>query len=119
MCVNCIRSQVDITEGIQKQVTIMWCKACGRYLQPPKHWLKADLESKELLTYCIKRVKGLSKASDRSAGRRGRALRLAGPAAAGARRGGGRRAACLLPRPEPELPCATPASHPRPANLPP
>ncbi|KAL4447194.1 hypothetical protein ABPG77_007227 [Micractinium sp. CCAP 211/92] len=61
MCVNCIRTQVDITEGIQKQVTILWCKSCGRYLQPPKHWLKADLESKELLTYCIKRVKGLQK----------------------------------------------------------
>lgn len=104
MCVNCIRTQVDITEGIQKQVTVLWCKSCGRYLQPPKHWLKADLggwraapllsrparrwpraarslpasaallspapsslclvlptESKELLTYCIKRVRGLSK----------------------------------------------------------
>ena len=43
MCVNCIRTQVDITEGIQKQVTVLWCKSCGRYLQPPKHWLKADL----------------------------------------------------------------------------
>ncbi len=63
MCVNCIRSQVDITEGIQKQVTILWCKECGRYLQPPKHWLRAELESKELLTFCIKKIKGLNKAS--------------------------------------------------------
>jgi NMD protein affecting ribosome stability and mRNA decay len=61
MCVNCIRSQVDITEGLQKQVTVLWCKDCERYLQPPKHWVKADLESKELLTYCIKRLKGLQK----------------------------------------------------------
>jgi nonsense-mediated mRNA decay protein 3 len=61
MCVNCIRSQVDITEGIQKQLTILWCKSCGRYLQPPKHWLRAELESKELLTFCIKKIKGLSK----------------------------------------------------------
>jgi nonsense-mediated mRNA decay protein 3 len=43
MCVNCIRTQVDISEGIQKQVTILWCKNCLRYLQPPKHWLRADL----------------------------------------------------------------------------
>jgi nonsense-mediated mRNA decay protein 3 len=43
MCVNCIRTQVDITAGLQKQVTILWCKSCGRYLQPPKHWLKAEL----------------------------------------------------------------------------
>ena len=61
MCVNCIRSQVDVTEGIQKQVTILWCKICGRYLQPPKHWVQADPESKELLTFCLKRIKGLAK----------------------------------------------------------
>ncbi len=34
---------------------------CGRYLQPPKHWVRAELESKELLTFCVKRVKGLAK----------------------------------------------------------
>jgi nonsense-mediated mRNA decay protein 3 len=61
MCVNCIRNQVDITEGIQKQVTILWCKMCGRYLQPPKHWLLAEQESKELLTFCIKRIRGMQK----------------------------------------------------------
>ena len=43
------------------QVTILWCKGCGRYLQPPKHWVRAELESKELLTFCIKRIKGLAK----------------------------------------------------------
>jgi nonsense-mediated mRNA decay protein 3 len=61
MCVSCIRSQVDITDGIQKQVTILFCKDCGRYLQPPRHWVRADPESRELLTFCIKRVKGLPK----------------------------------------------------------
>ena len=63
MCVNCLRSQVDIAEGIQKQATILWCKNCGRYLQPPKHWLFAEPESKELLTFCIKKLKGLQKVS--------------------------------------------------------
>ena len=61
MCVNCLRTQVDVTEGIQKQVNILWCKMCGRYLQPPKHWLMAQPESKELLTFCIKRIKGMQK----------------------------------------------------------
>jgi hypothetical protein len=41
------------------QVTILWCKECGRYLQPPKHWVRAEPESKELLTFCTKRIKGL------------------------------------------------------------
>ncbi len=62
MCVSCIRSQVDITDGIPKQVTVLWCKECNRYLQPPKHWVHAELESKELLTFCIKRITRLSKA---------------------------------------------------------
>ena len=61
MCVECIKTQVDITEGIQKQCSVIHCNQCGRYLQPPKHWIRADLESKELLTFCIKRVKGLNK----------------------------------------------------------
>ena len=61
MCVNCLRSQVDISEGLQKQATVLWCKNCGRYLQPPKHWLYAEPESKELLTFCLKKLKGLQK----------------------------------------------------------
>lgn len=61
MCVSCIRSQVDITAPIQKQVSILWCKECNRYLQPPKNWVRAELESKELLTFCVKRTKGLQK----------------------------------------------------------
>ena len=46
---------------VHLQVTILWCKGCNRYLQPPKHWVRAELESKELLTFCIKRIKGLGK----------------------------------------------------------
>ncbi|EGC39957.1 hypothetical protein DICPUDRAFT_147142 [Dictyostelium purpureum] len=61
MCVDCIKSQVDITDGIPKQLTIQWCRGCDRYLQPPNHWAIADLESRELLTICIKRIKGLNK----------------------------------------------------------
>eukprot|EP00245_Coleochaete_scutata_P015305 TRINITY_DN6769_c0_g1_i1.p1 TRINITY_DN6769_c0_g1~~TRINITY_DN6769_c0_g1_i1.p1 ORF type:complete len:529 (-),score=109.84 TRINITY_DN6769_c0_g1_i1:362-1948(-) len=61
MCVGCVRSQVDITEGLQRQITVLYCRECGRYLQPPRTWIKAALESKELLTFCIKRVKNLQK----------------------------------------------------------
>lgn len=61
MCVNCIRGQVDITENIPKTSSIYYCRNCARYLQPPKHWVAAELESKELLALCIKRLKGLNK----------------------------------------------------------
>ena len=31
MCVGCLRSQVDITEGIPKQSNLCFCKACERW----------------------------------------------------------------------------------------
>lgn len=49
------------------QVTIFFCRGCGRYLQPPRHWVKADLESRELLTFCIKRIRGLGKVGSTAA----------------------------------------------------
>ncbi|KAJ0579051.1 putative ribosomal export protein Nmd3 [Helianthus annuus] len=61
MCVKCLRSEVDITEGLQKHVIIIHCPECDCYLQPPRTWLKAQVESKELLTFCVKRLKNLNK----------------------------------------------------------
>ena len=31
MCVGCLRTQVDITEGIPKQSNLNFCKSCERY----------------------------------------------------------------------------------------
>jgi NMD protein affecting ribosome stability and mRNA decay len=61
MCVDCIRTHVDISEGIPKQATLHWCKFCERYLQPPGQWLTCALESRELLALCLKKLKGLGK----------------------------------------------------------
>ncbi len=61
MCANCIRTRVDITEGIPKSVPMQHCRACGRFLNPPKQWVACQPESKELLAICLKRIKGLNK----------------------------------------------------------
>ncbi|XP_052764835.1 60S ribosomal export protein NMD3-like [Mya arenaria] len=61
MCVACLRSEVDISEGIPKQAVLYFCRKCERYLQPPEHWVVASLESRELLSICLKRLKGLNK----------------------------------------------------------
>ncbi|EGD82533.1 CGI-07 protein [Salpingoeca rosetta] len=61
MCVSCIRSRVDITDGIPKSVALFHCKGCGRYSNPPKGWLVAQLESRELLSLCLRKLTGLSK----------------------------------------------------------
>ncbi|KAI8914492.1 NMD3 family-domain-containing protein, partial [Gorgonomyces haynaldii] len=61
MCINCIRHDVDITEGIPKQATVHFCKGCDRYLAPPNLWVQCELESKELLALLLKKLKGLQK----------------------------------------------------------
>lgn len=59
MCVACIRTHVDITEDIPKQATIYFCRSCERYLQPPTEWVTCALESRELLSICLKKLKTL------------------------------------------------------------
>jgi nonsense-mediated mRNA decay protein 3 len=61
MCINCVRSQVDITDGIPKQLNLHFDRNCGRYLNPPNAWVTAELESKDLLSICLKKIKGLNK----------------------------------------------------------
>lgn len=61
MCVACLRTQVDITEGIPKQATIHFCRGCDRYFQPPTDWIHCALESRELLQLCLKKLKGLNR----------------------------------------------------------
>lgn len=61
MCVACLRTRVDITEGIPKQATLHFCRGCERYLQPPVEWIHAALESRELLSLCLKKLKGLNR----------------------------------------------------------
>lgn len=58
-CVQCMKSQVDITEGISKTVGLQHCKGCNRYQRPP--WVHLELESPQLLSYCLKHVKGLKR----------------------------------------------------------
>ena len=56
MCVKCLRSEVDITEGLLKCLVLVHCPECESYLQPPRSWVKLQLESKELLTFCLKKL---------------------------------------------------------------
>lgn len=61
MCYDCIKLNVDITEGIPREANLSFCRNCERFLQPPGQWLRAELESRELLAICLRRLKGLSK----------------------------------------------------------
>jgi nonsense-mediated mRNA decay protein 3 len=58
-CINCLKSKLDITEGITKQVVLYHCRDCNRYQKPP--WTHCELESADLLALCLKQVKGLKR----------------------------------------------------------
>lgn len=61
MCYDCIKLTVDISEGVQREATLHFCRGCDRWLQPPMHWLPAEPESRELLALCLRKLRGLAK----------------------------------------------------------
>lgn len=58
-CAACLRTNIDITENIPKQGNLFFCRNCERYLNPPNDWVACTLESRELLSLCLKKLKGL------------------------------------------------------------
>ena len=59
---SCLRSQVDITEDIGKEVELVQCSECYKYLSANgNHWARCDWESPELLALCLKKVPGITK----------------------------------------------------------
>jgi len=59
-CIHCLKSQIDITEGITKNGTLNHCRECNRYLNLTT-WKACELESAELLAVCLKNMKGMKK----------------------------------------------------------
>ena len=58
MCSDCLRGEVDLAQGISRSATIDFCRECERYQRPP--WVHCELESRELLSICLRKVTGLS-----------------------------------------------------------
>lgn len=59
MCEDCLKGQVDVTDGIPKEVIIHQCRGCLRWSRPP--WAVAELESRELLAICLKKINNLNR----------------------------------------------------------
>lgn len=59
ICPTCVSKKNQITDGIPKQLIMSWCKYCHKYCGPP--WVLCQLESKELLALCLKKIRGLKK----------------------------------------------------------
>ena len=58
------------------QSNLYFCRGCERYLHPPGTWVAATLESRELLTLCLKRLRGLNKAQRCVTSRTGHAAQV-------------------------------------------
>ncbi|PHJ22220.1 nmd3 family protein [Cystoisospora suis] len=61
ICLSCLSQQVDITEGIARTIVLPCCRTCGRYMHIQNKWLACDLESRELMAVCLKKIRGLKK----------------------------------------------------------
>ncbi|KAH9233456.1 hypothetical protein K456DRAFT_54011 [Colletotrichum gloeosporioides 23] len=61
LCFDCIKLTVDISNGVQREATLNFCRDCDRWLLPPTSWIVAASESRELLALCLKKLKGLHK----------------------------------------------------------
>ncbi|KAJ6840710.1 uncharacterized protein M6B38_118275 [Iris pallida] len=56
-CPRCLSARADLTSPLPRHLSLLYCPECVSYLQPPKTYLRADPESKQLLSICLNRVK--------------------------------------------------------------
>ncbi|PQE28774.1 putative nuclear export sequence-containing nonribosomal protein [Rutstroemia sp. NJR-2017a WRK4] len=61
LCYDCVKLTVDVSQGIQREATLHFCRDCDRWLLPPATWIVAAPESRELLALCLKKLRGLHK----------------------------------------------------------
>lgn len=50
-----------MSQGIQREATVHFCRDCERWLSPPSSWIVAALESRELLALCLRKLRGIAK----------------------------------------------------------
>jgi nonsense-mediated mRNA decay protein 3 len=61
LCPECLKLTVDLSSGIQRESVLHVCGDCDRWFSPPTQWLVAQLESRELLALCLRKLKGLNR----------------------------------------------------------
>jgi nonsense-mediated mRNA decay protein 3 len=58
-CLSCLKQRIDITDGLSKNNSVDHCKECNRYVQGNGRWVEAGWETAELLTICLKNIRGM------------------------------------------------------------
>ncbi|CDR94387.1 nonsense-mediated mRNA decay protein, putative [Babesia bigemina] len=57
MCHLCISKNVNLSQEVATHCTILQCGTCKKFFHD--RWLNCEMESRELLSICLKKVKGL------------------------------------------------------------
>ena len=56
MCMHCLRQQVDVTEGIRRDMDLLNCGKCERWHVKEDNWMHMPLESPQLMQLCLKKL---------------------------------------------------------------
>ena len=59
ICEVCAKKNIDITTGITRTGSLIYCHTCQRYKRPP--WIKCERESQDMMNLCLSKIKGLNK----------------------------------------------------------
>ena len=59
ICEACAKKNIDITTGITKTASLIYCRTCDRFKRPP--WIKVERESQDMMNLCLSKIKGLNK----------------------------------------------------------
>ncbi|GIQ89160.1 60S ribosomal export protein NMD3, partial [Kipferlia bialata] len=61
MCLNCLSHRVNIAEEVDTEQTVLYCRNCGRYSAGLGKFQAVELESPQMLSILMKRIRGLNK----------------------------------------------------------
>ncbi|KAM3574575.1 hypothetical protein VYU27_003489 [Nannochloropsis oceanica] len=63
MCLQCLRTQVNIATGLSTRVTMHQCRGCLKYMggSGGTGWSHYEAESRELMAVCLRKVAGLNR----------------------------------------------------------
>lgn len=59
MCHPCLREKCELDSDLPETLPLTYCKSCGRYQVSQTQWASYELESPELLQFCLKRINAL------------------------------------------------------------
>ena len=60
LCIECLNSRHDISEGIARELLVFTCRGCERWYKNPQ-WVSAPRESAPLMELLLKKISGLNR----------------------------------------------------------